>query len=95
MVDGTSTAGVNPNICSMLGFAHIPSKEARMADRRAGRIPHVPDEGGGQQPRSPNKDGRWRKKRSDTGQSRSRAQAAWAFAAPPTDGKHYTSLCQA
>ena len=42
-----------------------------MADRRAGRIPHVPDEGGGQQPRSRNKDGQWRKKRSDAGQKKS------------------------
>lgn len=36
-----------------------------MADRRAGRIPHVPETGGGTQPRDRNKDGRWRKKRSD------------------------------
>jgi len=36
-----------------------------MADRRAGKIPHVPDEGGGTQPRSRNQDGTWRKKRSD------------------------------
>ena len=41
-----------------------------MADRRAGSIPHVPDEGGGQQPRSRNQDGRWRKKRSDAGKKR-------------------------
>ena len=38
-----------------------------MADRRAGRGPYVPDEGGGKQPRSRNKDGTWRKKRSDAG----------------------------
>jgi hypothetical protein len=36
-----------------------------MADRRAGKGPYVPDEGGGTQPRSRNKDGRWREKRSD------------------------------
>ena len=36
-----------------------------MADRRAGRVPHVPEQGGGKQPRSRNKDGSWRKKRSD------------------------------
>ena len=36
-----------------------------MADRRAGHGPYVPDEGGGKQPRSRNKDGQWRKKRSD------------------------------
>ncbi len=36
-----------------------------MADRRAGRVPHVKDEGGGKQPRSRNQDGSWRAKRSD------------------------------
>lgn len=36
-----------------------------MADRRAGKIPHVTDEGGGKQPRSRNQDGSWRAKRSD------------------------------
>jgi len=36
-----------------------------MADRRAGRIPHVPEKGGGTQPRSRNKDGSWRGKHSD------------------------------
>ena len=36
-----------------------------MADRRAGKVPHVPEKGGGEQPRSRNKDGSWRKKRSD------------------------------
>lgn len=36
-----------------------------MADRRAGKVPHVRDEGGGKQPRSRNKDGSWREKRSD------------------------------
>jgi hypothetical protein len=36
------------------------------ADRRAGRnIPHV-----GREPRARNQDARWRKKRSDTGKSR-------------------------
>ena len=41
-----------------------------MADRRAGRGPYVPDEGGGTQPRSRRADGRWRKKRSDAGKKR-------------------------
>jgi hypothetical protein len=41
-----------------------------MADRRAGRIPHVPEQGGGKQPRDRNKDGTWRKKRSDAGKPR-------------------------
>lgn len=41
-----------------------------MADRRAGRVPHVRDEGGGEQPRARNKDGTWRKKRSDAGKPR-------------------------
>jgi hypothetical protein len=36
-----------------------------MADRRTGKVPHVPDEGGGKQPRSRTKKGRWREKRSD------------------------------
>ena len=42
-----------------------------MADRRAGRIPHVRAPGGGLIPRTRNKDGRWRRKRSDAGHSRS------------------------
>jgi hypothetical protein len=36
-----------------------------MADRRAGKGPYVRDEGGGKQPRSRTKSGRWREKRSD------------------------------
>jgi hypothetical protein len=38
-----------------------------MADRRAGQKqgPYVPSPGGGIQPRDRNKDGSWRKKRSD------------------------------
>lgn len=36
-----------------------------MADRRAGQIPHVPEQGGGRQPCDRNKDGSWRKKLSD------------------------------
>jgi hypothetical protein len=36
-----------------------------MADRRSGKGPYVRDEGGGKQPRSRNKDGRWRAKRRD------------------------------
>lgn len=45
-------------------------RRSAMADRRAGRVPHVRDEGGGQQPRSRNDDGRWRAKRSDAGKKR-------------------------
>jgi hypothetical protein len=41
-----------------------------VADRRAGQGPYVPDEGGGKQPRARNKDGTWRKKRSDSGKRR-------------------------
>ncbi|MEE8337561.1 MAG: hypothetical protein V3R95_05830 [Dehalococcoidia bacterium] len=41
-----------------------------MADRRAGRIPHVRAPGGGLIPRTRNKDGRWRRKRSDAGHPR-------------------------
>jgi hypothetical protein len=44
-----------------------------MADRRAGprQGPYVPSPGGGKEPRSRNKDGAWRAKRSDAGKSRS------------------------
>lgn len=42
-----------------------------MADRRSGKVPHVREQGGGKQPRSRNKDGSWRKKRSDAGTTRS------------------------
>jgi len=41
-----------------------------MADRRAGRVPHVRDSGGGKTPRSRNSNGQWRAKRADTGTSR-------------------------
>ncbi|MDP9480399.1 MAG: hypothetical protein M3R38_32850 [Actinomycetota bacterium] len=41
-----------------------------MANRKTGRVPHVRDEGGGQQPRSRNQDGSWRAKRSDAGKPR-------------------------
>jgi hypothetical protein len=45
-----------------------PSREVMtMADRRAGKRqgPYVASPGGGTEPRSRNKDGEWRKKRSD------------------------------
>lgn len=41
-----------------------------MADRRAGRVPHVPSPGGGRQPRARNKNAQWRAKRSDAGKKR-------------------------
>jgi len=43
-----------------------------MPDRRAGKVHHVEEreKGGGQQPRDRNKDGTWRKKRSDAGTRR-------------------------
>jgi len=43
-----------------------------MPDRRAGRIPHVPEreKSGGKQPRSRTETGQWRKKRSDAGKKR-------------------------
>lgn len=41
-----------------------------MADRRAGRVPHVGDVGGGRTPRSRNSDGQWRRKRADAGSPR-------------------------
>jgi hypothetical protein len=43
---------------------------SRVADRRTGRVPHVPEQGGGKQPRSRTKSGRWREKRSDAGKKR-------------------------
>lgn len=43
-----------------------------MADRRVGRVPHVPETGGGRQPRSRTKAGNWRRKRSDAGKKRGR-----------------------
>lgn len=47
-----------------------------MADRRAGKgIPHVPSKGGAQ-PRARNKNGRWRKKRSDFGKTRNSSSKA-------------------
>lgn len=36
-----------------------------MADRRAGKGPYVPARHHGEKPRSRNKNGQWRKKRSD------------------------------
>lgn len=47
--------------------AKSTSKEAHMADRRAGKGPYVPSPGGGKEPRARNQDGRWREKRSDAG----------------------------
>ena len=41
-----------------------------MADRRAGRVPHVPSPGGGRQPRARTQNGQWRRKRSDAGKSK-------------------------
>jgi len=44
-----------------------------MPDRRSGTkkgVPHVPERGGGLQPRGRNKDGTWRGKRSDAGKRR-------------------------
>jgi hypothetical protein len=45
-----------------------------MADRRAGRVPHVPSPGGGRQPRARNNNAQWRAKRSDAGKKRSPKQ---------------------
>lgn len=44
--------------------------EVEMADRRAGKVPHVRETGGGKQPRARNQDGSWRAKRSDAGKPR-------------------------
>ena len=51
-----------------------------MADRRAGRVPHVPSPGGGRQPRARTQGGQWRRKRSDAGKrkgSRSKGLLGW------------------
>lgn len=47
-----------------------------MADRRAGphQGPYVPSPNGGTEPRSRNKDGSWRKKRSDAQRAKSSAK---------------------
>lgn len=45
-----------------------------MADRRAGRIPHVPSSGGGRQPRARTQTGQWRRKRSDAGKRKGARQ---------------------
>ena len=45
-------------------------RQLDMTDRRACRVPNVPAEGGGRQPRSLNQDGCWRKKRADAGKKR-------------------------
>ena len=53
-----------------------------MTDRRAGRIPHVPSQGGSKQPRARRQDGAWRKKRSDVGKPRASKPAGifgWLF----------------
>lgn len=41
-----------------------------VADRRAGKVPHVKIKGGGKAPRARRQDGAWRKKRSDAGKPR-------------------------
>ncbi|WP_051351116.1 helix-turn-helix transcriptional regulator [Sulfobacillus thermosulfidooxidans] len=41
-----------------------------MADRRAGKVPHVKTKDGGIAPRARRQDGAWRKKRSDAGKPR-------------------------
>lgn len=48
--------------------------EVGMADRRLGRGPYVRDEGGGKQPRSRTKSGRWRRKNSSAKRSRVKAK---------------------
>ena len=47
-----------------------PPRYTAMADRRAGKVPHVKTAGGGKAPRARNQDGAWRKKRSDTGKKK-------------------------
>ncbi len=51
-----------------------------MADRRAGKVPHVPSKGGAQ-PRARNNNGQWRKKRSDAGKPRSVGLEIWSWVA--------------
>jgi hypothetical protein len=41
-----------------------------MADRRAGKVPHVKTMGGGTAPRARTQTGAWRKKRSDAGKEK-------------------------
>lgn len=55
-----------------------PPSRTLLIDGREG-IAHVPEKGGGKQPRDRNNDGRWLRKRSDAGRSRKKRWAG-AFA---------------
>lgn len=47
---------------------------ASVAERRAGKVPHVKMPGGGSAPRDRNRDGTWRKKRSDAGKPNAKSK---------------------
>lgn len=61
-----STWRTSPRVSWELPVNHT-SRGVSVADRRAGKVPHVKMPGGGTAPRDRNKDGTWRKKRSDAG----------------------------
>lgn len=53
-----------------------PKGGQSMADRRAGKVPHVKTKNGDIAPRARRQDGAWRKKRSDAGKPRSASKPA-------------------
>lgn len=63
---------VHPRRPARARVSSASRKDTLMADRRAGpkQGPYVRDKHGGLEPRDRNKDGTWRKKRSDAGKPR-------------------------
>lgn len=58
------------NVETLFPVTPIRKEGTKMADRRAGKVPHVKTKGGGIAPRARNQDGSWRKKRADAGKPR-------------------------
>jgi hypothetical protein len=52
-----------------------------MPDRQTHKVPFVRARGGGLVPRSRNRNGRWRRKRSDAGHPRARREVEQSYAA--------------
>jgi hypothetical protein len=59
----------NVHNCATAGV-QLRREVSGVADRRAGKVPHVREQGSGKQPRSRTKSGRWREKCSDAGKKR-------------------------
>ncbi len=73
------TAYLQAHVCNYYNAGSSPAMAEGvkvMADRRAGRVPHVRLRGGDIVPRSRNLNGRWRKKRSDAGHERNNGASA-------------------